>query len=141
MSRVKLDSRLPETSGLSVLASQLWSDLGGRYLAVVEFRVSERTEPDDEDEKAEPSCRVALIRVEVAEDGASARTARKLLDELRAKRTSAGTLDEVDTATGEIAQRFADDLRDGPLREGSGIDSITMSTAGSSVTIDRAGVA
>ncbi len=90
MSRVKLHSALPESSGLSTLGKELWDDLGGRYLAVVELKVAERTEPGDED--AEASCKVRVLRCEVATTDGPATALRALLDELRSARVPGDAL-------------------------------------------------
>jgi hypothetical protein len=102
MTAIKLDSKLPATVPDS-LADAMWEGLGGHYWAIVELRVSERTEPDTDD--VERSAKLRVQAIEVLTDREQAKQAVGILRAAWKARTAAGTLDEVaDPETGEIAR-------------------------------------
>lgn len=94
MTKMKLDYRLQgqATEALSPHVERIYRDPGSTFLAVVEFRHSERVEYADED--AEPSVKCRVASMEVANTGEQEGHVRALLRALYLQRTAQGTLDD-----------------------------------------------
>ena len=97
MTVIKLHAQLPKAgnSGLpGALAERMWENLGASYIAIVEFRVAERTEPADagDEDGAEPSARLRVTGIGVAPDPAVDEDLRHVMRALYDSRTADGTL-------------------------------------------------
>lgn len=114
---VKLSSRLPKATSLDGHADAFHSDLGGHYIAIVEFRVADRTEVDP-DSDAHPRAKLEITAIEVAYDSEDDAHIRSLQREIYDRRTSEGTLDYKDPETGEISRAPSDSTV--PTRRGRG---------------------
>jgi hypothetical protein len=94
MTKMKLDYRLQgqASEALAAHVDRIYRDPGSTFLAVVEFRHSERIEYADED--AEPSVKCRVASMEVANAGEQEQHVRSLLRALFLQRTAQGTLDD-----------------------------------------------
>lgn len=94
MTKMKLDYRLQgqASEALAAHVDRIYRDPGATFLAVVEFRHSERVEYADED--AEPSVKCRVASMEVANTGEQEQHVRSLLRALYLQRTAQGTLDD-----------------------------------------------
>lgn len=104
---IKLSSRLPQASSLDGHADQLYSALGKHYVAIIEFRVADRTEVDP-DSDASPKVKLEIGSIEVAYGGEDAAHVRTLMQEIYLARTADGTLDSVDPEKGEVHRTAQD---------------------------------
>jgi hypothetical protein len=84
------------SEALAPHVDRVFNNPGSTFLAVVEFRHSERVEYADED--AEPSVKCRVASMEVANTGEQEQHVRSLLRALHLQRTAQGTLD----AAGEV---------------------------------------
>lgn len=94
MTKMKLDYRLQgqASEALAAHVDRIYRDPGSVFLAIVEFRHSERIEYADED--AEPSVKCRVASMEVASSGEQEDQVRALLRALFLRRTAQGTLDD-----------------------------------------------
>lgn len=80
------------SEALAPHVDRVFNNPGSTFLAVVEFRHSERVEYADED--AEPSVKCRVASMEVANTGEQEQHVRSLLRALYLQRTAQGTLDD-----------------------------------------------
>ena len=92
MTAIKLDSKLPATAVPDELAKTMWDQLGSHHMAIVELRVTERTEPADGE--ADQSAKLRVTRLEFAADTDDAERLRQALRDRWAARTAADTLED-----------------------------------------------
>lgn len=92
MIAIKLDSKLPANAVSEALSKTMWDNLGSHHMAIVEVRVTERTEPVPGE--ADESAKVRVSRIEFAADTTDDELLRKALRDRWEARTSAGTLQE-----------------------------------------------
>ncbi|MEU9000498.1 hypothetical protein [Streptomyces sp. NPDC048551] len=92
---VKLDSKVltDVAEALEPYAADMFKQRSGRWVAVVEFSHSERTQPGPEEDK-NPSVKIRITDLEIAPSAAFENEIRQLLRDLHQRRTSDGTLDE-----------------------------------------------
>jgi hypothetical protein len=97
---IKMQASLPKGAVDDIDADRMWSNLGGHYMALVEFEVAERVEPADD---AAPTAKLHVTRLELARGGQDDEQLRQgMLARYRA-RTAVGTLDqEQDPDAGEV---------------------------------------
>jgi hypothetical protein len=94
MTELKLQYNLKgqPTDALAEHVERIYDNPGSTFLAVVEFRHTERVEYADEDREPSVKCRVANL--EVARSGEQEQQVRSLLRALHLQRTAQGTLDD-----------------------------------------------
>jgi hypothetical protein len=92
MTSVKLNGALPSGPIPDKLARAMWENLGGHYMAVVELRVAQRTEPDPDDD-TDPAAQLRVDKIEVAQSEVVDESLRGVLRALWQARTAEGTLD------------------------------------------------
>jgi hypothetical protein len=129
---LRLRGKLPEQTSLDARVDEHYRSLGRHYVAIVEYVVAARTEPDPESE-AHPTAALLLTKIELPADDADDERVRELMRELWAKRTAAGTIPGIDgdedfvEPTGEVT------------REPTALSSVPSSGAGRSRTRGRGG--
>jgi len=96
---VRLRGKLPEQTSVDARVDEHYRNLGKHYVAIVEYVVASRTEPDPESE-AHPTATLLLTKIELAGDDADDERMRDLMRELWAKRTSNGTIPGIDGEDG-----------------------------------------
>ncbi|MFG2617765.1 hypothetical protein ACGFXC_09050 [Streptomyces sp. NPDC048507] len=91
---VKLDSKVltDVAEALEPHAADMFKLRSGRWVAVVEFAHSERTQPGPEEDK-NPSVKIRISDLEIAADVATEERLRQTMRDLYQQRTSSGTLD------------------------------------------------
>jgi hypothetical protein len=92
MTQIKMNGALPSGPIPDKLARAMWENLGGHYMAVVELRVAQRTEPDPDDD-TEPAAQLRVDRLEIAQSEVIDESLRGVLRALWQARTAEGTLD------------------------------------------------
>lgn len=112
---IKLSSRVPKASSLDGHADQLYGALGKHFVAVIEFRVADRTEVDP-DSDASPKVKLEIGSIEVAYDGEDDAHVRTLMQELYRGRTADGTFDSVEP-NGEVVPKETDTSVKKPLNQ------------------------
>ncbi|MEU9640903.1 hypothetical protein [Streptomyces sp. NPDC048188] len=92
---VKFDSKVltDVAEALEPLATEMFKQRAGRWMAVVEFGHAERTEPGPDEDK-NPSVKIRVTSVEVAADEITGGRLRGIQREMYDRRTSGGTLFE-----------------------------------------------
>lgn len=93
MTAIKLDSKLPTSAVPDELSKRMYDGLGGHHMAIVDLRVTERTEPADGLD-VEDSAKVRIVGLEFASDSVDADRLREAMRDRFAARTAADTLDE-----------------------------------------------
>lgn len=104
---IKLSSRTPQSSSLDGHADEFYGRVGKHYVAVIDFRIKNRTEVD-EDTDEHPVVRLEINSIEVAYDGEDAAQLRTLMQGIYLARTADGTLDSVDPEKGEVHRTAQD---------------------------------
>jgi hypothetical protein len=96
---VKFDSKVltDVTEALEPLATEMFQQRRGRWMAVVDLSHVERSEPGPDEEK-NPTVKVRVTSIEVAADEITGGRLRGLQREMYDRRTSGGTLFEGDEA-------------------------------------------
>jgi hypothetical protein len=111
MTDIKFDSKVLEgvAESLEEHADTMFRQRKGRWMAVVELAHTERIEPGPDEDK-NPSVKLRIVAIEVADNDFSDERLRELQRGLYRQRTSGGTLDaELDPDV----SRAADVLRHG----------------------------
>lgn len=96
---VKLDTKIlaDVAEALEPHADQMFKQRRGRWVAVVELAHVERTEPGPDEDK-NPAVKLRVTDLEIAAGAYYEDEVRKLMRALYQRRTSDGTLDEIDAA-------------------------------------------
>lgn len=110
---IKLSSRVPQSCSLDGHADGFYNNLGKHYVAIVEFRVADRTEVDP-DSDASPKVKLEFGSFEVAYDGEDEAHVRTLMQELYRTRTADGTFDQIQP-TGEVVREATDESAPIPI--------------------------
>jgi hypothetical protein len=103
---VKLLAKLPPQTSIDPVADQLYDQLGKHRVAIVEYVVADRTEPDPESD-GHPVVRLRSRLIELALNPDDEAEVRALMERLYRDRTMDGTLDSVEP-TGEVTRRPTD---------------------------------
>jgi hypothetical protein len=95
---VKFDSKVltDVAEALEPLATEMFKQRAGRWMAVVEFGHAERTEPGPDEDK-QPTVKLRITGIEVAADEITGGRLRGVQREMFDRRTSGGTLFERDS--------------------------------------------
>lgn len=113
---IKLSSRLPKASSLDGHADELHGRLGRHYVAIVEFRVADRTEVDP-DSDASPKVKLEFGSIEVAYNAEDEANIRSLQQAIYRARTAAGTFDAEDVEpSGEVVPKATDTSKRRPRK-------------------------
>jgi hypothetical protein len=90
---IKFDSKVltDVAEALEPFADDMFKQRAGRWMAIVEFGHTERTEPGPDEDK-DPSVKVRIVGVEIAADDITGGRLRGLQREMYDRRTSGGTL-------------------------------------------------
>lgn len=111
---IKLASRLPKASSLDGHAEELYGALGKHYIAIVEFRVADRTEVDP-DSDAHPKVKLEIGALEVAYDPKDDELVRQMMRDIYQRRTADGTFDSVEPS-GEVVRTPSDTSKPIPIK-------------------------
>jgi hypothetical protein len=105
MTTVKLNGAMPADCIPDGVAGSMWRNLGGRYMALVELHVAQRTQPAH-GETGEPVAQLRVTALELARSNDDDETLRQALQARYKVRTTVGTLDSV-LSYGELRDALA----------------------------------